>query len=747
MKKNQLIFVVSYITCAFVLSMTMVFTPNEKIEVVKSAETVYSLSLDETQKITNSVVPSNDEFSGSVRTIRNNGITLCAYKMINNDGGWQTLLPGGYFYNPIDDSVNHNKISGIKSIEYVGNGVLEFHYGYSINNTEIIYSLEETLVAGTPFIFENEFPSYFYLVNNGNNNVDIDEINIEYSCLASSYPRNNLNVLMIGNSFADDTLFYSARIAASLEININLYDAYIGGCTLNNHYSNITSETATYSMRNMNGNEWNYRDNMSLNSIVSNKTWDIISFQQASAEIGRSTSYTNLINLVNKVKTYAPENAKYYWHQTWAYDSDYSEYYDYFSYFNNDQEEMFDAIVDCYNSEVASTGLFEKTIFNGTAIQNIRTSYMGDVFSRDGKHMSHVHGRFVVACNFISTILNIDFKLSPVKYIPEGMNESFLDLANEAIENARKHPNEITNSKYVVNEMAEYDLSNYTEIDAGLVGCSYYYSQDDTKYSLRNNHVSGTSNKYASTYRFTKETLPVGSLVFIGEGFGYRPEAWIDDSRQSFRKNEAWNNVIEINEEFWEGYQYRAFNIFKAGKTPLSGEYVDEQYDEIFDAFHIFVPNNKMAGLNPKTYNSKYYADSTLFENNGLDIDDYQRVHLDPITGFYKCDSYYYLMNSYVDDTAKKFVCTRPFYMANGDLPVGTILIIDSGYQWRSDCWTERGTTSRPNNVTTNFTIIDSSFISPYRRRTFNVSSTNSYYVGQNSIEFMNHFRIYIPIA
>ena len=746
MKKSHKLCIGLSITCLLVTSMAIFFDAEAVIEMARSTEPTYTLSLDESQKISNASIPSDEEISNTVLTAKNNAITLSGYKIIDKNEGWQTLLPGGYFYNPLDNSPNQNKISGIKSIEYLGNGVLELHYGYSLNGSEIVYSLEETLTPGAPFVFGDEFPSYFYIVNNSDNNVDIIEINIEYSCLASSYPRNNLNVLMIGNSFADDTVFYSARIAASLGITINLYDAYIGGCTINNHYSNITSGSTAYSMRSMNGSSWNYKDNMSLASIVSNKTWNIITFQQASAEIGRSSSYSNLENLVDEVKSYVSGSPKYYWHQTWAYDNDYSEYYDYFSYFHNNQEEMFDAIVDCYNNQVATTGLFEKTVFNGTAIQNIRTSYMGDIFSRDGKHMSQVHGRYVIACNFLSTVLNIDFRLSPAQYIPDGMNRSFLNIANEAIENARRHPHQITNSNYVTSEMDAYDLSNYTEIDAGLVGCSYYYSQDDTKYNERNNHVSGTSNKYASTYRFTEETLPVGSLVFVGEGFGYRPEAWIDDSRQSFRKSEEWNNVIEINEEFWDGYQYRAFNLFKAGKLIVSGECVDEQYDEMFDAFHIFVPNEKMAGLNPKSYNPKYSSDSLIFSNNGLNIDDYQRVHLDPITGFYKCDSYYYLMNSYVDDTAKKFVCTRPFFTANGDLPSGTVLIVDSGYQWRSDCWTEKGTTSRPNNVSTNFTVLNSSFMNPYRRRTFNVSSTYSYYVGQNSIEFMNHFRIYTPI-
>ena len=152
-----------------------------------------------------------------------------------------------------------------------------------------------------------------------------------------------------------------------------------------------------------------------------------------------------------------------------------------------------------------------------------------------------------------------------------------------------------------------------------------------------------------------------------------------------------------------------------------------------------------MGSLQPKSYNSSYYDDQYLFSNNGLDIDNYERLHLDPIIGFYKCDELYSLFNKYVDDTAQKFVCTRPFYSSKGDLPAGTVLIVDSGYRWRSDCWREAATYSpRPDNVTNNFTVLTDLFMETFRTRTFNVSKTNSGYVYQNATDFMNHFRIYI---
>lgn len=691
---------------------------------------------------------SDIEQSTILTTAGNNNVEIKFSNVIENNNGWQIIKPNGYFYNPINGYSHKNKISGIKSIKYTSgsSNSLSLHYGYTCNNSQVIYTCEETINSNTKFEFDGERPSYFYIKNNSNSNISIDDFEIEYTCEETVYPRNNLKVLMVGNSFSDDTIFYASRIAESYGINLELYDAYIASCTIDIHYNKLTNNNADYSLRSMNGSEWNYLNNQTLTSILNYESWDIITVQQASSAIGRASSYSNLSNLVNGIRNVVGSNPKLYWYQTWSYDSTYMEYNDYFSYFNNNPVTMYNAINTCYDSQVASLGVFDKLIPAGTVVQNLRTSYMGETFTRDGKHMSSVHGRYLLGLNLISSILNIDLDLSPNSYRPSEINSSFNNVAYESIRNARKSPKAITNSNYVTSIMGDYDLSNYTEIDPGFVGCSFYNSTDSSNYNKRQGNTSGTSNQYVTTTRFTSSTLPVGSLVFCPEGFGYRPEAWTSDSQQSTRPNESYQNVLEIDSSFWNGYQYRAFNIFKAGKSVLSGEYVDEQYHQVFDGFRIFVPNASAAGLRTLDQNDYYEADKTLFTNNSSNIDWYERVHLDPIIGFYKCDSYYYLMNSHVDDTAKKFVCTRPFVTANGDLPENTVIIVDTGFQWRSDCWSDHGTHSRPSNVTTNYTTLTSDFMSELRVRTFNVSETGGAYVGQNAIGFINHMRIYVPI-
>ena len=89
----------------------------------------YTLLLDNRQRITTNNEPSLEEITNTVLTSMNNEIILSGYKVTNNVNGWQIIQPGGYVYNPINESLDHNKISGIKSITYEGNDSLEIHYG------------------------------------------------------------------------------------------------------------------------------------------------------------------------------------------------------------------------------------------------------------------------------------------------------------------------------------------------------------------------------------------------------------------------------------------------------------------------------------------------------------------------------------------------------------------------------------------------------------------------------------------
>ena len=734
-------------TCAILGIAFVLAHSTRNFNISRGDNTPYVLSFNSNNRINESdYYLSNLSTNTDVYTTNNNLIRLSYKDVVTYENGWQTILPGGYILNKYVSSFeNKNKLSGLQSIKYTGTGSLSLYYGYNENGITNIYSTEKELTNGVEYMFTNDTPSYFYIKNNNSTSININTLTIKYSCTEQLYPRNNLNVLMIGNSFADDTIKFTKNIASTnYGININVYDAYIASCTIDIHYGNLVNnpDNAAYTMNCSDGPS---QSNKTLTQILNYASWDIITFQQASAEVGRPTSYTNLANLVNAVRNIVGDHPKFYWYQTWAYDHDYMEYYDYFSYFNNNEQTMFNAIINCYQNQVAPLGLFEDMIPGGTVVQNLRTSYLKETFTRDGKHMSSVQGRYLLGVNFLSHILDIDFSFDdyPYQYFPAGMNSSFKKVVCESVDNGWKVPLAVTPSTYLdPPEMVDYDLSTYTEIDSGLVGNTYYETLNETNYFNRMGNVVGTSNYYVTTKKFTSSTLPIGSLVFCPEGFGFRADFWESEAPASYKASDSYVNVLQIDSSFWNGYLYRAFTIFKAGKTELKG-----QFHQIFDGFRIFVPTNSLTNdMVIKNENTHYSQDSTLFTNEGKDIDSYTRLFIDPIIGFYKCDSYYDLTNSYNDDTAKKFICTRPFFTADGDLPEGTIIICDSAYQWRSDCWGSNGTYSpRPGNVSTNFFLVSASFMNNYRIRTFNFSKTNGGYVGQNATDFANHIRIYIP--
>lgn len=740
---NKLFFTAAVISIPFSLIAIRYLTSN--VSYTKATDT-YTLSLDNRNRITESTeIDVSNELSSQITTENSNKINVNYYQVSKNSNGWQTIAPNGYIYNPVTDEGNNNKLNGITSISFTSDSTqkLSLHYGWSINNTNIIYSTEVELESGQAYEFTDSHPSFFKLINNSTEDIDLDTLTISYSCHEDVYPMNNLNVLMIGNSFADDTVRFASLAAKSYGINLNIYGAYIASCTLDLHYNNWVNNTATYSCRSMNGESWVYEDNKTLPQIVDKMSWDYITFQQASQYVGAKSSYSHLSDLMSLVRARAGEKPIFKWHQTWAYENDYMFNTTAFSQYNNDSDTMFNAIIEAYKSEVAPKTELKGIIPAGTAVQNLRSSYIGETFSRDGLHMSFTHGRYLLALNWLTAFYNIDLDQSPCTYRPTGVNDDFIAPSYEAIRNANKHPLVKTQSVLTTPEMSRYDLTNYTEIDGELWGCSYWNSMDSTNYNKRIANTKDSSNTYVSSKRFTSSTLPVGSIVFVKEGYGFRPDGWKSDTVQSSKPDERHDNVLNITSSFWEGYAYRAFNFFKEGKSDLKG-----QYDEVFDNVHFFVPTNKLGTNKVKGANTNLEDDRTIFTNKGYNIDKFERLHLDPITGFYKCDSYSDLQNSYVDDTAKKFVCTRPFFSKDNTLPAKTVLIIDSGYQWRSDCWGEYGnTSSRPSTVTTNFTMLDSSFMNNWRVRTFNVNSTNSsVYVGQNGISQLNHLRIYVPM-
>lgn len=261
-------------------------------------------------------------------------------------------------------------------------------------------------------------------------------------CLAQN---DTIKILAIGNSFSDDAVEDHLHGLAETEgLTIIIGNIYKGGCSIERHVRNLRGDIADYEYRKIDTEgvrtiQYGY----TMARGLADEEWDFVSFQQSSANSGFAETYSGLPELVEYVKARVPEDAVFMFHQTWAYskDSPHKEYYRY----DNDQLKMYNAIVAAVDEVIPQIKDIELIIPSGTAIQNARTSILGDDLTRDGHHLSRPHGRYVASCTWLQAVLG----KNPVgnKYCPEGMTPQQCKAAQKAARKAVKKPSKITRIK------------------------------------------------------------------------------------------------------------------------------------------------------------------------------------------------------------------------------------------------------------------------------------------------------------
>lgn len=126
-----------------------------------------------------------------------------------------------------------------------------------------------------------------------------------------------MNILAIGNSFSQDATRYLHGIAKADGEDLNVVNLYIGGCSLEKHYNNMLSDEKTYELQ-YNGIRTEFL--VSLSKALLNRSWDIVTIQQASHLSFDYESYEPYATeLAAYVRRHSP-GARLYIHQTWAYE-------------------------------------------------------------------------------------------------------------------------------------------------------------------------------------------------------------------------------------------------------------------------------------------------------------------------------------------------------------------------------------------------------------------------------------------
>lgn len=275
------------------------------------------------------------------------------------------------------------------------------------------------------------------------------KVTIKNTQISGSYkvkvnPANKLKVLMIGNSFSDDTIQWGYEVATSIGIpaeNVIIADIFIGGCPLKDQWANAQTNFAGYEFRIDKEGDWDtIKTNATMLEAIKYADWDFITLQQASGFSGVSDTYKDLQNLMDYVRANATNpKVKLVWHQTWAYQQN-STHGDFYRY-NNNQLTMYNAIISSMQSEVLTKD-FATIIPNGTAVQNARTSYLGDNLTRDGFHLNLQFGRYIASLTLVKVLTGRD--IADVFWSP-NLNKNQINVCKESVNNAVKNPLKITN--------------------------------------------------------------------------------------------------------------------------------------------------------------------------------------------------------------------------------------------------------------------------------------------------------------
>lgn len=250
-----------------------------------------------------------------------------------------------------------------------------------------------------------------------------------------------VRILAVGNSFSQDAIEQNLHeLAAAEEIPTVIGNLYIGGCPLERHVNNARENRAAYAYRKigLDGRKVE-RKRTSLEEALADEVWDYITLQQASPFSGQYDTYmASMPELIDYVRAHAP-GATLLIHQTWAYAP--NSTHKGFAAYGNDQMTMYRAIVDAVRKAARKTGI-RRVIPAGTAIQNARTSVLGDDLTRDGYHLDLLTGRYIAACAWFETL----FGRSVVgnAYRPQKMTDEQQRIAQEAAHAAVRRPWRVT---------------------------------------------------------------------------------------------------------------------------------------------------------------------------------------------------------------------------------------------------------------------------------------------------------------
>lgn len=311
-----------------------------------------------------------------------------------------------------------------------------------------------------------------------------------------------IRILGIGNSFTVDALeqHFQPLLTAEGKDAIIGYP-YRGGTFLSQHdaWSNRT-DTLPYNYRKFKNGQFSSTGlaTYSLKMAVQDEPWDYVIIQSDHDSAGIYKSYVPYMeHLISFVRTNCSnQNVKIGFYMTWAYDKEST--YNSFKLYDRDQKKMYDSIINCAKKVLAEHPEVQVFIPCGTAVQNARTSYMGEKMNRDGYHLHYDHGRYVASLSWYEVIFGKS--ALDVTWHPESITDYCADMCRNAVHAAILKPYEVTSLAENFSEPEHETIEPGTESHLRRMtvnGMNIPFEEEKLEYSVNVDYTRNPITLYA----------------------------------------------------------------------------------------------------------------------------------------------------------------------------------------------------------------------------------------------------------
>ena len=290
-----------------------------------------------------------------------------------------------------------------------------------------------------------------------------------------------LRVLAIGNSFSADAVeqeLWPLFHAKGKKVIIG--ELYISGCDLQTHWERTSTGANAYSYRKISdesGGAMVTKADAKFEDGLQDERWDYISLQQGGGHHGQWETFEPwLSNMINYLREHAPyRKFKLVYHVPWVAPATSSSYK--FGYYDYNTAKMYSMITETTKKveEAIKPDLIINTV---DAIQNGRSSYLGDTFDRDGWHLNKTYGRYTAGCIWYEKLSGENVPGNP--YHPDTISDYVAEICQTAAHEACLHPYQVTDlsgrftdpdpKTDVGTVLAEWEFNNINAVEDAYIG-------------------------------------------------------------------------------------------------------------------------------------------------------------------------------------------------------------------------------------------------------------------------------------